>query len=83
MPRLVPRSRAALAVVIAFLIPLGLMAIALARMAPHAAPDPPAIAALAVTVMVLVVWRAAPLKAMLGGAVFGILRDRVSVWARS
>ena len=30
MPRLVPRSRAALAVVIAFLIPLGLMAIALA-----------------------------------------------------
>jgi chromate transporter len=56
---------------------LGVMAVALARMAPQAAPDPPAMAALVVTAAVLVVWRLAPLKAMAGGAVFGILRDRL------
>jgi len=50
------------------------------RIAPHAAPDPPAMAALVVTTAVLVVWRVAPLQAMAGGALFGILRDRV--WAR-
>lgn len=56
---------------------IGVMAVALARMAPQAAPDPPAMAALVVTAAVLVVWRLAPLKAMAGGAVFGILRDRL------
>lgn len=59
---------------------LGVMAVALARMAPHAAPDPVAFAALIVTIVALVVWRLSPLKAMAGGAVFGLLRDRV--WAR-
>jgi chromate transporter len=59
---------------------IGVMAVALARMAPHAAPDAPAMAVLVVTVVALVVWRVAPVKAMAGGAVFGILRDRV--WAR-
>src|SRR5262245_55603130 len=73
---------------------IGVMAVALVRMTPHAAPDPPAIAALVVTGAVLIVWRVAPLKAMLGGSVFGVLRDRVcelpgvrsvlcvSVWGR-
>jgi chromate transporter len=61
---------------------IGVMAVALVRMTPHAAPDLPAIAVLVVTAIVLVVWRVAPLTAMAGGAVFGILRDRVSVWAR-
>ena len=61
---------------------IGVMAVALVRMAPHAAPDPPALAALAVTVVVLVLWRVAPLKVMLAGSVFGILRDRVAVWGR-
>jgi chromate transporter len=56
---------------------IGVMAVALARMAPQAAPDLPAMAALVVTAAVLVVWRLAPLKAMAGGAVFGILRDRL------
>ena len=61
---------------------IGVMAVALVRMAPHAAPDPPALGALAVTVVVLVLWRVAPLKVMLAGSVFGILRDRVAVWGR-
>ena len=73
---------------------IGVMAVALVRMTPHAAPDLPAIAALVVTGVILIAWRVAPLKAMLGGSVFGILRDRVcelpgvrtvlcvSVWGR-
>ena len=56
---------------------IGVMAVALARMAPHAAPDPPAIVALVVTAVVLIVWRLAPLKVIAGGAVFGIVRDRL------
>jgi chromate transporter len=59
---------------------IGVMAVVLVRITPHAAPDPPAIAAFVVTTAVLVVWRIAPLKAMAGGAVFGVIRDRV--WAR-
>ena len=59
---------------------IGVMAVTLVRLAPHAAPDPPAVLALIGTTAALVVWRFAPLKTMTGGAVFGILRDRV--WAR-
>jgi chromate transporter len=59
---------------------IGVMAVVLVRMAPHAAPDAPAVIALIVTTAVLFVWRFAPLKTMAGGALFGILRDRV--WAR-
>ena len=39
-----------------------------------------AVVALIVTTAALVVWRFAPLNIMAGGALFGILRDRV--WAR-
>jgi len=56
---------------------IGVMAVALVRMTPHAAPDPLAIAALVVVATTLILWRIAPLKVMLGGSVFGILRDRV------
>ncbi len=56
---------------------IGVMAVALARLVPHAAPDPLALAALVVTVFVLIVWRLAPLKLMLAGSVFGVLRHRV------
>ena len=56
---------------------IGVMAVALVRMTPYAAPDLLAIAALAVAVTALLLWRLAPLKVMLGGSVFGILRDRV------
>jgi chromate transporter len=59
---------------------IGVMAVALVRMTPHAAPDPVALAAVIVTTVVLVVWRLSTLKAMAGGAVLGLLRDRV--WAR-
>jgi len=58
---------------------IGVMAVTLARLAPHAAPDIPAIVVLLATAVGLVVWPVAPLKAMAGGAVFGILRNRV--WA--
>ena len=73
---------------------IGVMAIALVRMTPYAAPDRLALAALAVAVTTLLLWRLAPFKVMLGGAVFGILRDRAcelpgvrpvlcgSVWGR-
>jgi chromate transporter len=56
---------------------IGVMAVALVRMAPHAAPDPLAITVLVAASIMLIVWRIAPLKAMLGGSVFGLLRDRV------
>jgi chromate transporter len=59
---------------------IGVLAVVLVRMAPHAAPDLPAMVALVVTTAVLLVWRFTPLKGMAGGALFGILRDRV--WAR-
>jgi chromate transport protein ChrA len=55
---------------------IGVMAVALLRMTPYAAPDRLALAALAVAVTTLLLWRLAPLKVMLGGSVFGILRDR-------
>ena len=56
---------------------VGVMAVALLRLAPYAAPDAPAIAVLVVTAVALVVWRLAPLKVMGGGTVFGILRVAV------
>src|SRR5919198_3503672 len=56
---------------------VGVMAVALVRLAPYAAPDAPAIVVLVVTAAALVVWRLAPLKVMGGGTVFGILRAAV------
>jgi len=56
---------------------VGVMAVALVRMAPYAAPDAPAIAVLVLTAAALIVWRLAPLKVMGGGTVFGILRAAV------
>jgi chromate transporter len=55
---------------------IGVMVVALVRMAPHAAPDLPAIVALVVTAAVLIVWRLAPLPVMAGGSVFGVLRTQ-------
>ena len=56
---------------------IGVMAVALARMAPHAAPDPLALAVLIATVTALLLWRLAPLKVMLAGAVVGVVRNRL------
>jgi chromate transporter len=55
---------------------IGVMAVALVRMSPYAAPDAPAVAALLVTAAALVLWRLTPLKVMAAGSVFGILRTQ-------
>jgi chromate transporter len=55
---------------------IGVMAVALLRMAPYAAPDLPAVVALVVTTIILVLWRLAPLKVMAGGSIFGVLRTQ-------
>jgi hypothetical protein len=59
---------------------IGVMVVALVRMAPYAAPDLPAIVALVVTAAVLIAWRLAPLKVMAGGSLFGVLRTQP--WVR-
>jgi hypothetical protein len=53
------------------------MAVALARMAPPAVPDPLAAVLLVATVAVLALWRTASVKAILGGAVVGVARSRL------
>jgi chromate transporter len=56
---------------------IGVLAVSLVRLAPHALPDRFAIVTLAATVVVLMVWRMATLKIMLLGAVLGIVRSRL------
>jgi hypothetical protein len=50
------------------------MAVALSRLAPAAAPDLVAVIVLVAAVAVLLLAQVAPLKAMLGGTVLGVLR---------
>jgi len=57
---------------------IGTLAVSLVQMAPHAVPDPYAVAIFAATLVVLLVWRVGAIKAMLGGAVAGFLRDRLA-----
>jgi len=56
---------------------IGVLAVSLVRLAPHALPDAFAIATLAATVAVLMVWRIATIKVVLLGAVLGIARSRL------
>jgi hypothetical protein len=56
---------------------IGIMAVALIRLVPHAAPDALAVVALVATVLVLILWRVTPLKLMVAGSVFGVLRHRI------
>jgi len=56
---------------------IGVLAVSLVRLAPHAVPDVFALLTLAATVVVLMVWRVATIKVMLGGAVLGIARSRL------
>jgi chromate transporter len=56
---------------------IGVLAISLLRLAPHAAPDLFAAATLIATVVVLMLWRVATIKVMLLGAIVGILRGRL------
>jgi chromate transporter len=56
---------------------VGVMAVALARMLPHAAPDLFAGLVLVAAVALLLAWRLAPLRAMAAGAVLGVARSRL------
>jgi chromate transporter len=57
---------------------IGLLAVSLLRLAPHALPDPVAIVLLVTTVIALIYWRVGSLKLMLAGSVLGVLRSRLS-----
>ncbi|HEY3064751.1 MAG TPA: chromate efflux transporter [Methylomirabilota bacterium] len=54
---------------------IGVMAVALSRLAPASAPDPVAVIVLVAAVAVLLFGQVAPLPAMLGGAVLGVARS--------
>ena len=56
---------------------IGILAVSLVRLAPHALPDAFAIITLLATVLVLMVWRVATIKVMLLGAGLGIVRSRL------
>jgi chromate transporter len=56
---------------------IGVLAVSLVRLAPHALPDVFAIATLLATVVVLMVWRVATLKVIFLGAILGIVRNRL------
>ena len=56
---------------------IGVLALSLVRLAPDAVPDVFALVTLAATVVVLMLWRVATIKVMLGGAVLGIARSRL------
>jgi len=56
---------------------IGVLAVSLVRLAPHAVPDVFAAATFVATVAVLMLWRVATLKVMLLGAVVGIARNRL------
>ena len=60
---------------------IGVLAVSLARLLPHAAPDPFAAVVLALTVTALAIWRVAPLKLMLAGAVVGAAPSRLAAVA--
>ena len=56
---------------------IGVLAVSLLRLAPHALPDTFAVVMLDGTVIALAYWRVGTLKLMLGGSVLGVLRSRV------
>ena len=55
---------------------IGVLAVALTRLAPHAVSDLLALVVLLATVLVLLVWRVAPVKLILAGSLIGVLRQR-------
>ena len=56
---------------------IGVLAVSLVQLAPHALPDPFAIVILIATIAVLIVWRVGTLRVMLAGAGLGVLRARL------
>ena len=59
---------------------MGVLAVFLIRMAPHALPDPMAVAVLIGTLLALLAWRTRVLTLMGAGAVVGVLRSSVRAW---
>jgi chromate transporter len=57
---------------------IGVLAVSLFQLAPHALPDPFAIAVLVATVIALLLWRVGTVKLMIAGSVLGVLRSRLS-----
>ena len=57
---------------------IGMLTVSLAQMAPHAVPDTFAFILFALAVAALMWWRLGALKVMLGGALLGVLRDRLA-----
>jgi chromate transporter len=58
---------------------IGVLAVSLVQLAPHALPDPVAIAVLLVTVTALLVWRVGAVKLMIAGSIVGVLRRLLSL----
>src|SRR6266481_9868161 len=56
---------------------MGILVVKLGQMAPHAVPDFAAVAILIATVITLVMSRIGPVKMMIAGSVFGVLRSRL------
>jgi chromate transporter len=56
---------------------IGILVVKLGQMAPHAVPDFAALAILIATVITLVMSRIGPVKMMIAGSVFGVLRSRL------
>ena len=56
---------------------LGVLAVSLVQMAPHALPDPFAMAVLIGTIIALLGWRIGAIKLMMAGAALGVLRSRL------
>jgi len=56
---------------------IGVLAVSLLQMAPHALPDPLAIGLCAGTVVAMLAWRAGAIKLMVLGGLLGVLRDRL------
>jgi chromate transporter len=55
---------------------IGVLAVSLLRMTPHALPDPVAIGIFLGTVAAMLAWRVGPIKLVVLGALLGVLRDR-------
>jgi chromate transporter len=59
---------------------IGVLAVSLLRLAPHALPDPFAVVVLVASITVLLVWRVGTFQLMLAGSLLGILRSRLVFW---
>jgi len=58
---------------------IGILTVSLIRLAPHALPNPFAIAIMVATVVGLLVWRIGVLKLVMAGAILGLLQSRIPI----